>query len=191
MGYFNGSSYIEIPDSSEQTHLDGMSALTIECWLKADSLPIIAVILNKGGAKASYDFSLIGGNLTFGICVGAPPDGGGANCQAIGWPASPSLQTGRWYHIVGILDATTNDPKYSVYINAQKVLQRQQWPGIWWVIAKNSNPISIGRQPPPLTPYYFTGSIDNVRIYEEPLTSAQIEKLYVEGAKKYGLLVKE
>ncbi len=37
----------------------------------------------------------------------------------------------------------------------------------------------------------FNGLIDEVRIYEEALTSAQIKKLYVDGAEKRGLLAKE
>ena len=38
---------------------------------------------------------------------------------------------------------------------------------------------------------YFHGLIDEVRIYEEVLTSAQIKKLYAKGAEKRGLLTKE
>ncbi len=37
----------------------------------------------------------------------------------------------------------------------------------------------------------FTGKLDDVRIYEQALSSAQIKKLYVEGAKKHGLLAEE
>lgn len=36
--------------------------------------------------------------------------------------------------------------------------------------------------------YYFNGLIDEVRIYSEALASAQIKKLYAEGAEKRGLL---
>jgi len=36
---------------------------------------------------------------------------------------------------------------------------------------------------------YFQGLMDDIRVYEQALTSAEIQKLYVEGAKKHGLLV--
>jgi prepilin-type N-terminal cleavage/methylation domain-containing protein len=39
--------------------------------------------------------------------------------------------------------------------------------------------------------YPFNGLIDEVHIYKETLTSTQIKKLYVEGAKKHGLLSRE
>ncbi len=39
--------------------------------------------------------------------------------------------------------------------------------------------------------YYFNGAIDEVKIFEEVFTSVQIRKLYVEGAEKRGLLVKD
>ncbi len=42
-----------------------------------------------------------------------------------------------------------------------------------------------------VTSYHFNGLIDDVRIYEEALTSTQIKKLYVEGAEKRGLLAEE
>jgi len=38
---------------------------------------------------------------------------------------------------------------------------------------------------------YFIGFIDDVRIYSEALSQAQIEKLYAEGARKRGLLAGE
>jgi len=37
----------------------------------------------------------------------------------------------------------------------------------------------------------FNGLLDDVRIYEEALSSAQIKKLYVEGTRKRGLLAKK
>jgi len=40
-------------------------------------------------------------------------------------------------------------------------------------------------------PAYFTGKIDNVRIYQETLSSAQIEKLYAQESKKRGLLTQD
>jgi len=43
---------------------------------------------------------------------------------------------------------------------------------------------------PPNVPSYFKGIIDDVRIYERALSSAQIRKLYVEGAKEKGLVIK-
>jgi len=38
---------------------------------------------------------------------------------------------------------------------------------------------------------WFTGKVDDVRIYEEALTSAQIKKLYAEGAREKGLVVRD
>lgn len=39
--------------------------------------------------------------------------------------------------------------------------------------------------------YLFNGFINDVRIYEQALSLAQIRKLYVEGVKKHGLLAEE
>lgn len=44
---------------------------------------------------------------------------------------------------------------------------------------------------PTNVPSYFYGKIDEVRIYEEPLTSAQIKKLYVEGLKRHLTIINE
>ncbi len=49
-------------------------------------------------------------------------------------------------------------------------------------------PYNIGRDP--VGRYYFYGFIDNVRIYSEALSSAQIQKLYVQELKKYKIATK-
>ena len=38
--------------------------------------------------------------------------------------------------------------------------------------------------------YYFTGSIDEVRIYNQALSSTEIQQLYAAGITKHGIVLK-
>lgn len=39
-------------------------------------------------------------------------------------------------------------------------------------------------------PYYFNGAIDEVRIYEQALSAAEIQKHYAEGAARHNIALK-
>ena len=86
-----------------------------------------------------------------------------------------------WTHFLVVRNLTTN--KLMIYLNGQL---KQTW-NITTVTASN-NPLLIGKRS---DGFYFNGLIDEVHIYKEALTSAQIQKLYTEGVKRHGIALME
>ncbi len=186
---FDGSGCVEILDPSESTNLDGMNALTIEFWMKIDSITS-GKILNKWD---SYGFRLTDAMahvygapaLEFTICMD-PADVCDNYCSWVTGLVAP----GKWHHIVGTFngDLGTNQQKYLLYIDSEKVLEREySYTGVQHV-KKNNNSLFIGAGWTGIDLNYFTGYIDRVRIYGGTLSSTQIEKLYVKGLERRELL---
>ena len=57
------------------------------------------------------------------------------------------------------------------------------------VTKESPEPLRIGSYTDSGNVYNLDGLIDEVRIYNEGLSSSQIKKLYVEGAEKRGLVI--
>jgi hypothetical protein len=66
-----------------------------------------------------------------------------------------------------------------VYINGKKIASRTN--AVFQSVVDPKARIGFGHQ------RSMNGLIDNVRIYSQALSSAQVRKLYAEGAKKHGL----
>jgi len=88
---------------------------------------------------------------------------------------------GRWHQVIITWDGTWTKG----YINGELKLEDNSDSG-FSAMSDNSDNLNIGHRGG-----YFNGLIDEVRIYGEALTSAQIRKLYVEGAKKKDLAVED
>jgi len=91
-----------------------------------------------------------------------------------------AIPKNKWVHIFAVYDGL----RAKLFINGIEQKIDAAFSG---TIVDNSNPFTIGfRQ----SADYFSGLIDDVRIYEEALSVAQIQQLYVEGTTKKGLAIK-
>lgn len=102
----------------------------------------------------------------------------GNNAQRIYADDVISANSG-WTHVAATWDAKSNTMK--IYLNGN---QKKSYTGsLDWTISTSCN-IQIGRYYT-TSSYVFHGLIDEVRIYEESLPSAQIEKIYVQGLERH------
>ncbi|MDP2910368.1 MAG: LamG-like jellyroll fold domain-containing protein [bacterium] len=86
-----------------------------------------------------------------------------------------SYNTNEWTHIV----VTNNTTTAKMYINGKLV---DEGPGETTIISTN---LRFGTRYTNST--YFQGLMDDIRVYNEALSLAQIKKLYAEGAERHGL----
>ncbi|NVO03392.1 MAG: T9SS type A sorting domain-containing protein [Bacteroidetes bacterium] len=162
---FNSSTtYAQIANSAALNP----SSITIEAWINATAWRANyweGSIINKecdGCPDAGYMLRVgNGGILNFGLSVGA------------GWtelnsPAS-LLVTGTWYHVAGVYDGTN----MYLYINGVQVASKAQTGSI----SSNSTPLEIGRMNADNS-RYFAGKIDEIRIWNLGLNSAEIGAWY-------------
>jgi len=163
-----GSGYI---NTGSGANLNITNAITIEGWIKLNQLGVENGIWGKG----NYQWALTmqtGNKLEFQYT-----DGGGSYRQSISISAVPNTN---WHHIA-ITRAGITD---SIYIDG--VLDKRANNGTAGFADSGGNAFRIG--------YavgwwrgadYFTGSIDDVRIYKATLLSSQIKQLYAQGLVKH------
>lgn len=163
---FDGSNdYVEIPDHNT---LDITGDLTLEAWIKPDSVSYIAQgeIVGKWVANdTSYYFAIKDGELQMRISAT------GSDYYNVEETSNANLNINTWYHVAGVYDASAQDIK--LYING--VEESTTVTGtIPSSIHSGSENLKIGGFSPG---YYFDGIIDEVRTYNEALSADQIAVL--------------
>lgn len=98
----------------------------------------------------------------------------GWDSEGYHYSTSDSVLTGKWSHVVVTWDQTNG---VTFYINGTK---DNNIPNSG--TGESTNWVMIGREGPTRR---FNGLIDEVRVYDHALTSAQVRKLYVEGLKRH------
>jgi len=141
--------------------------ITLEGWLKFNS------DTPYGG---SFEIVSKSGSYKFGYT--STEQRAFFNLGGVLYGTSYYIQPGKWYHIA----ATYDGSKRTIYVDGQKQ-NSNDYSG---AIAQTANPVRIGLR-------VGGGSVfvDEVRIYKQAATSAQIQKHYVEGAKVRGIAVEE
>jgi hypothetical protein len=167
-GYnFNGSSgFVSVPNSA----LLNTRKVTVAAWVRHNATAIKdwEAILTKG--DSAYRIHLNGGcsingiNTSGGIDFGVNDGCSGADLNSDNVPAS-----GTWYHAVGTYDGT----KIKIYVNGTLTASSA------FVDPLNSNnfPLYIGENSEQ-TGRFFSGDIDEVKVYDAALTAAQISAGY-------------
>lgn len=167
----SGSNFQEKPDTSS---LDLSSSFTVASWFKTNKDYLAnAFIINKGGDGSEAS----GANLNYGIWMGNDEKvrfGFETSTGANNWVISPNTYNdGQWHYAVGVFDDTANTVK--LYIDGLLVASKSD---VTVVPETNSKPFRVGANSQSNT-YYFTGSIDEVRIWKNiALTGSQVADIY-------------
>ena len=168
---FNGSSaYVKYDNSSSYN-----STMTIEAWIKTTTTSVNAEIVGWGNTSSStnhaVEFRLNNGKLEFGI-------------NTNGWAcvtSSGSVNTGNWVHVAVVKNGTT----IQLYINGVQdgsgtisqspTVNVMEIGGFYYSQIQQSS-------------YYFSGGIDEVRIWDSARSSTDISNnMYKELAGTEGL----
>ena len=174
--YFNGSSYISVPSSQS---LNCNSAITISCWAKQSSNSSTEQVLvsrERHLDGMSYKLATLNNNLGLGLnndttILGNPASNLG------GITTSGGLTSGVWQHLIGTWDGQT----LRLYINGNLSLsQSVLFSTNNGLLLNSSMNLYIGKWMTTLSSWgfnYYTGSIDEVRIYNRALSQAEINYL--------------
>jgi hypothetical protein len=158
---------VQVADSAS---LKLTNSLTIEAWVKADSLtPSGGVILFRGDDRGGLDpYSLSttqNGALQFQI-----------SSLTQGMSVTAPMPVGQFVHVAGTLDDATGE--MSLYINGVLTSQTVTTVRPFGDLDPNSNPgIGIGNHGGyPQTPHNFPfkGLIDELKLYNTPLTTEEV-----------------
>jgi prepilin-type N-terminal cleavage/methylation domain-containing protein len=156
-------------DAGNGASLDITDAITVEGWVKNDVLTgKNRIILWKW---ASYDFYI----TSAGVVTGQIYDGGYYTVTS-----AAQLSLNNWYHIVFIFDENLTSGNLKIYINGVLDGTPVDFTGAADISAYN---VQIGGSTS-VGDAYFSGLIDDVRIYSEALPETEIQKHYVQGLGK-------
>jgi hypothetical protein len=160
--YFSGTNnYVLVNNSASQNNL---SQLTVETWINPDSGygQTAPRVWAKGNAFRGWI------NSSNGIFIADIHDNSGDYAGPVA--STIPIPTGTWTHLVVVLDAT---PKLNLYING--VLNATGATLTSPTI--QANDLYFGNVSPSGTRQY-TGFIDGIRMWNRPLSAAEVKSLY-------------
>ena len=168
-GKFNGTDdYVRVLDSA----ILSPDRITVEAWVKLGDT-------NPGWENSIADKQESGVALGWGLYIGNDTSvymyiaTTGLDKKSIGFG---TLDKGKWNHVLFTYDGVSTIRYFKNGLNT--VTNTAIASGL---IKKTSQPFRIGGY------NNFNGLIDEVRIYNEILSSAQIQKLYAQGAKRHNI----
>jgi len=176
--YFNGNgSYMQIPASLS---LDTGSSVSLSFWVKINDFYTGACsgnyVICKGPDNANYlaAFSNLAYENTIGVSVcNVPADTANESFYglAVG-NTTPTIHTGSWYHVVITYDGNIS----SLYVNNHLVIAQAE------TVTHSTSDLFLGRYSDiSRTPYWLNGVLDDIRIYNRALDSAEVQSLYHQG----------
>ena len=153
---FNGSNSLVTIADSASLHLS--SEMTLEAWVNPTN---ITNAMQDVIYKANDNYYLEGTTTNSSL-----PNGGGTfGTTDVGTYGTAALTASTWTHLAATYDGTT----LSLYVNGVQVSSLPQT----GAIASSTNPLQIGGDTN--LGQFFAGTIDEVRVYNAALTSAQIQ----------------
>ena len=164
--YFDGKSYVEIPDSNS---LDLSGAFTFSVWLYKEDAGSggWAVVLSKGDTAATDD------NSPYGLihASGLSPTVRLTKDNRYNYVTSAGAKTDfkQWHH----LGVTWDGRDVKFYVDGV-LTDTQTWEG---PLPNSARSLLIGCDPPGATEY-FRGMMDDLRIYDYALSASDVQSVY-------------
>ncbi|MFX0205050.1 MAG: LamG-like jellyroll fold domain-containing protein, partial [Candidatus Hodarchaeota archaeon] len=160
--------------------------ITVEAWFKADSTGSDQGLVAKGMffAGAAHDdygaYALaIASNGAIYWDLYFSDGGTGIERKGVSYLPTGGLQIGRWYHVVGTWDGTTNGQSIKLYVNGVKKGTNTPSSGYSQLRNPGYN-LNLGRNPSGMYDYfYYDGAIDEVRILNKALSDSEIQEDYL------------
>jgi hypothetical protein len=146
------------------THLRLTGAMTLSAWVWIDSFAGNGRIVNKQGGSGQRGWSLNieqGGFASFQIA---------SNSSTLVLINGTALPTRQWVHLAG-----TYEPGVAIKLYVNGALNATRTSNVPASQHNSTLNVAIGNRPVGGTP--FNGVIDDVRIYDRPLTAAEVQQL--------------
>ena len=184
---FDGGDYVNVGDPASGSLDFGTGNFTISAWIKLNSLSGsgYAIVSKQDSAwtdAAGWTFSVNGDDIIFYRYDGAGP-------SRLQRKNDIFTQAGVWYHVMAVCNYNSS---IDLYINAIEPSTYNNTYTAWSTLSNAQN-FQIGAQAN--IQMLFNGSIDDVRIYNQAISTSQIQQNYYVGINKLfrnnGIVIKE
>jgi len=157
--YFNGDAYMSVPNSPSLQSPTNM--VTLSGWVKNDVGAIYAVAVKSASSGlGQYRLYLTDYSVVFSSSIAAD----------VSMPFT--FEHGKWYFVAVTWDGTT----INYFVNGNFIGSASSV----GTLTPDTEPLVFGMDTPGLTEF-TVGTIDDIRIYNRALPSAEIRALYHEG----------
>ncbi len=153
---FDGvNDFVSVPDASL---LDATTAVTVEAWIYPRATGDYNVFIAKTttGLPVNYFLSVLNGQLNFGFYTSAWREHTTTNA---------AIATNTWYHVAAVFDDAANNVR--IYRNGVQLYSATETSSM----TPNGETLRIGIGFPDEA---FNGNVDDVRVYNHALTTAEI-----------------
>jgi len=156
---FQGSQYITITDANAAAiNFSNSQDYTISFWVRvATDAPDGSVIISKGSTNYPYCFYYSSNSIVYKVNYSSPVD------------CSQPISTGQWYHVVAIKEGT------KIVLSVDGGQNFTDPPVTFAGSTSSSDPVTIGADSSGSSK--FKGLIDDIRIYNRPLSVSELTKL--------------
>jgi hypothetical protein len=154
---------VSVPDSTSQSPTN---AVAISGWIKTRTIQSGKGVIAKGDISTNYDYLLYFSGASVNVYI---KNGSGAADNIGGY--TYNYADNIWHHYVGVFDGDY----LKLYIDG---VFRNSKDTALTDIRDSANPVRIGDG---FVANYFSGSIDDVRIYSRALSAQEVKQLYNTG----------
>jgi prepilin-type N-terminal cleavage/methylation domain-containing protein len=161
--------YIDCGNGASLKNIFSEESFTITVWFKAPQQ------IGENGTEIVMKYNP-GFLLRHGIGANSKITGYVAGSGGVFSVNSSILETNEWYFIVLVRDIA--DSKILLYINSESPVSAEENAGNIYT----NNPLYIGRSC--CNANYFSGLVDEVKIYKSALSAKEIQRHYVKGLNK-------
>ncbi len=169
---FDGrNDYIEL----DNPLLSNTNAFTLMAWVLIDEAPTNRATIMSGG---SLDL-----DINNQLRVRARVTNAAGNVSAVNLNAGDALSIGKWYHVAAMYDAPNE--LFNIYING---MLKKSVSIANAATATTTDPLRIGRRAASTAAdqYYFDGSIDEVRIFNNAIDEEDMRRIVYQEIDQNG-----
>jgi hypothetical protein len=142
-----------------------VSAMTVSYWIKTTAVGGMPVAHTE--FTSWYTYIAGGGQLRFGLDT----TGGNTGIQTTG-----AVADGNWHLVVCTWDGVTGDHAARIYLDGAPDTTSLALTG---TIIPSTSELTVGSG---ISGYYFTGTLEDVRLYGRALSAAEVSASYAAGA---------